>query len=122
MLMHTYICIHCTYITLTHKQTNIHTRTCIYFSQAHMHTLTHTHMQVQDLNREDLIILGLEYSVNDAELKRYFEQFGEVAAAEVGTAEENKKLVVPHKYKYPSYLWHMMYPYLYPPLTGKERY
>lgn len=40
-------------------------------------------MEVQDLNREDLIILGLEYSVNDAELKRYFEQFGEVAEAEV---------------------------------------
>ena len=39
--------------------------------------------QVQDLNREDLIILGLEWTVNDAELKRYFEQFGEVAAAEV---------------------------------------
>jgi len=38
---------------------------------------------VQDLNREDLIILGLEWTVNDAELKRYFEQFGEVAAAEV---------------------------------------
>ena len=39
--------------------------------------------QVHDLNREDLIILGLEWTVNDAELKRYFEQFGEVAAAEV---------------------------------------
>ena len=38
---------------------------------------------MQDLNREDLIILGLEWTVNDAELKRYFEQFGEVAAAEV---------------------------------------
>ena len=42
-----------------------------------------TPQHVQDLNREDLIILGLEWTVNDAELKRYFEQFGEVAAAEV---------------------------------------
>ena len=30
-----------------------------------------------------MIILGLQWSVNDAELRRYFEQFGEVAAAEV---------------------------------------
>ena len=49
--------------------------------QTPQHTQTPQH--VQDLNREDLIILGLEWSVNDAELKRYFEQFGEVAAAEV---------------------------------------
>ena len=40
-------------------------------------------LQVRDLNREDMIILGLQWSVTDAELKRYFEQFGEVAAAEV---------------------------------------
>ena len=38
---------------------------------------------MRDLNREDMIILGLQWSVNDAELRRYFEQFGEVAAAEV---------------------------------------
>ena len=55
-----------------------------YTSHKHTHTHKQTRAQVQDLNREDLIILGLEYSVNDAELKRYFEQFGEVAAAEVG--------------------------------------
>ena len=30
-----------------------------------------------------MIVLGLQWSVTDAELKRYFEQFGEVAAAEV---------------------------------------
>ena len=30
-------------------------------------------------------MLGLEYSVNDAELMKYFSQFGEVAAAEVIT-------------------------------------
>ena len=38
---------------------------------------------MRDLNREDLIVLGLEWSINDAELRRYFEQFGEVAEAEV---------------------------------------
>ena len=31
-------------------------------------------------------MLGLEYSINDAELKKYFSQFGEVAAAEVRIA------------------------------------
>ena len=35
------------------------------------------------MNREDMIILGLQWSVTDAELRRYFEQFGEVAVAEV---------------------------------------
>ena len=43
----------------------------------------YTYTQVRDLNREDMIILGLQWSVNDAELRRYFEQFGEVMAAEV---------------------------------------
>lgn len=42
-----------------------------------------SNLEVRDLNREDLIVLGLEYSVNDAELMKYFSQFGEVAAAEV---------------------------------------
>jgi RNA recognition motif-containing protein len=42
-----------------------------------------TSLKVHDLNREDMIILGLQWSVTDAELRRYFEQFGEVAAAEV---------------------------------------
>ena len=41
---------------------------------------------MRDLNREDLIVLGLEWSINDAELRRYFEQFGEVAEAEVSSA------------------------------------
>ena len=41
------------------------------------------HLQVRDLNREDLIILGLEWTINDAELRKYFEQYGEVSSAEV---------------------------------------
>lgn len=38
----------------------------------------HTHR-----NQEDVIILGLEWSVTDQELRSYFEQFGEVAHCEV---------------------------------------
>ena len=39
---------------------------------------------VKDINAQDMLVLGLEWSVTDAELKKYFEQFGEVASAEVG--------------------------------------
>lgn len=38
---------------------------------------------VQDHDHGDLIILGLAYSVTDAELKKYFEQYGTVVSAEV---------------------------------------
>ncbi len=38
----------------------------------------------QERDRGDLIILGLAYSVTDAELKKHFEQYGEVVSAEVG--------------------------------------
>ncbi len=36
-------------------------------------------------NQEDLIILGLEWSVDDQELKSYFAQFGELSHCEVGS-------------------------------------
>ena len=39
--------------------------------------------QGKEVNSEDLIILGLEWTVTDDELKKYFEQFGEVSHAEV---------------------------------------
>ena len=42
-------------------------------------------VQVSDMNREDMIILGLQWSITDQELRRYFEQYGEVAVAEVNT-------------------------------------
>ena len=45
---------------------------------------------VKDINAQDMLVLGLEWSVNDAELKKYFEQFGEVASAEVGIVEGTK--------------------------------
>ena len=34
--------------------------------------------QVQDLNYEHLVVYGLEKSVNDADLREYFEKFGKV--------------------------------------------
>ena len=39
--------------------------------------------QVQDLNYEHLVVYGLERSVNDADLREYFEKFGKVAVAKV---------------------------------------
>ena len=39
--------------------------------------------QVQDLKYEHLVVHGLESSVNDADLREYFEQFGKVAVAKV---------------------------------------
>ena len=42
----------------------------------------------KDLNAQDMLVLGLEWSVTDAELKQYFQQFGEIASAEVGGASE----------------------------------
>ena len=39
--------------------------------------------QVQDLNYEHLVVYGLERSVNDADLRKYFEKFGKVAVAKV---------------------------------------
>ena len=38
----------------------------------------------KDLNAQDMLVLGLEWSVSDAELKQYFQQYGDVASAEVG--------------------------------------
>jgi len=37
-----------------------------------------------NLNQEDMIVLGLEYSVSKDELRAYFEQFGVVTHCEVG--------------------------------------
>ena len=39
-----------------------------------------------NLNQEDMIVLGLEYSITKEELKAYFEQFGVVTHCEVGEA------------------------------------
>jgi len=39
--------------------------------------------QVQNLKYEHLVVHGLESSVNDADLREYFEQFGKVAVAKV---------------------------------------
>ena len=37
----------------------------------------------QNRNQEDLIVLGLEWTVTDDELRAYFEQFGQVTHCEV---------------------------------------
>lgn len=47
--------------------------------------------QGKEVNSEDLIILGLEWTVTDDELKKYFEQFGEVSHAEVKTDKDSSK-------------------------------
>ena len=52
-----------------------------------------------------MIILGLQWSINDAELRRYFEQFGEVAAAEVYTCTCMHVHAMHNSVDYPSIIY-----------------
>ena len=90
-------------LSLSHTHTHIHTHT-----HSLIHSLTYSPKQAQSsqtksatsppppppsssgdsrqLNYQDLIVLGLEYGATDEDLKKYFQQYGEVTHAEVWKA------------------------------------